>query len=255
MKKIERLPPPDCLDNKIEKFKRQQLRFYINLRDKNGNIQPRWNTTCKEGGEVSKIRLKLLEMSSHTCVYCGVKIDNADMEVDHYLPSSKFPYLAYCWENFLPACGKCNLNKLDFVPKSLTNKKIVEDILFDKFEYDLIYGRNYILNQITKNDRLIEPSFDIPEEHLEFIPELYSYEAKTKIGEITIRSFFNHIVISEKFEELSDIAKDLVLKMSNSREILNSLKKIIKSFGYEYVFLKYYEYWLQEKEEERIYRI
>lgn len=175
MKKIRRLPPPDCLNNEIKKSKTKKIDFYENLRDANGKIQPRWNTTCKEGGKISKIRLRLLEMSENVCVYCGVKIDNVDMDVDHFLPSSKFPYLAYCWDNLLATCKRCNQNiKSGFFPDSLKSKKIIEDILLSDFEHDLIYDKANILNNIAKNDRLIEPSFDNPEEHLAFNPEFYN---------------------------------------------------------------------------------
>ena len=79
MNRIHRLPPPDCLDNKIENSKNKKIQFYENLWDNNGKIQPRWNTTCKESGDVSKIRQTLLEMSNEACVYCGIKIDNTDI--------------------------------------------------------------------------------------------------------------------------------------------------------------------------------
>ncbi|MCP3874038.1 MAG: hypothetical protein GY699_12880 [Desulfobacteraceae bacterium] len=114
MKKIHRLPPPDCLDNQKQAHKKNK--FYEVLRDNNGKIKPRWNTACKEGGDISKIRKTLLEMSNQTCVYCGDKIYNTNMDVDHYLPSSKFPYLAYCWNNLLPSC-------LKFYQYWLTEKK------------------------------------------------------------------------------------------------------------------------------------
>ncbi len=130
MNKIHRVSPPDCLNDQIPKSKNKKIRFYKDLWDNNRKIKPRWNTTCKEGGLVSKIRQTLLEMSNKTCVYCGVKIDNSNMDVDHYLPSSEFPYLAYCWDNLLPTCKRCNQKiKSDFCPKSLTGKEIVEPIL------------------------------------------------------------------------------------------------------------------------------
>jgi len=84
----------------------------------------------------------------------------------------------------------------------------VPDILSD-FEHDLVYDKANILNNIAKNDQLIEPSFDNPEEHLAFNPEFYLYESKTKIGETTNHKFFNYKVkeIAEKFEKLSQLIK------------------------------------------------
>jgi hypothetical protein len=61
MNKIDRLPKPDCLNNQRQDSKNQNIKFYEDLWDNNGRIQPRWNTTCKEGDKVSKIRQTLFE--------------------------------------------------------------------------------------------------------------------------------------------------------------------------------------------------
>jgi hypothetical protein len=61
----------------------------------------------------------------------------------------------------------------------IKHKIIIEDILSD-VEYDLIYDKANIFNNIDKNVRLFEPSFDNLEEHLAFNPEFYLYESKTK---------------------------------------------------------------------------
>ncbi|KHD08393.1 hypothetical protein PN36_13355 [Candidatus Thiomargarita nelsonii] len=253
MNKIHRLPPPACLDNQIQISKNKKIQFYENLWDNNGKIQPRWNTTCKKGGKVSKIRQTLLEMSNEACVYCGIKIDNTDMDVDHFLPSSQFPYLAYCWDNLLPSCKRCNQNsKSSFFPKSLTGTKIVENILSEKFQYDLIYDKAHILKFIAKNDRLIEPTFDNPEEHLEFNPEFYFYESKTKIGDFTIRQFFSQKEVAEDWEGLSKFIKSLIVNSQDEQAALNMVKSYIQLQGKEYVCLKFYQYWLKEKQEGRI---
>jgi hypothetical protein len=178
------------------------------------------------------------------------------MDVDHYLPSSDFPYLAYCWDNLLPTCKRCNQNiKSDFCPKSLTGKKIVEQILSDQFEHDLIYDKAYLLTSIAKDDRLIEPTFDNPEEHLEFNPEFYFYESKTQIGEITIVKFFQHKEVIEEWEKLSQFIHTLVLKMKDQLAVLEILKLYTELHGQEYVCFKFYEYWLTEQQEGRIDRI
>ncbi|MFK5970811.1 MAG: HNH endonuclease [Candidatus Marithrix sp.] len=244
MNKINRLPPPDCLNNQIQSSKTKKIKFYENLWYQ-GKIKPRWNTTCKKGDKVSKIRQKLLQMSNGTCVYCGTKIDDATMDVDHYLPSSLFPYLAYCWDNLVSSCKKCNQNiKSDFSPASLTEKKIVEDILSDKFEYDLVYDKQQLLKSI--NDRLIEPTFDDPEEHLEFNPEFYLYESKTKIGKLTVSKFFSHKEIAENWEDLSKFIQKIIVSGKDKQAALDMVKSFIELNGNEYVCLKFYQYWLQE---------
>ena len=256
MNKIHRLPPPDCLNDQVSDSKQKKIQFYQDLWDNSGKIKARWNNTCKEGGLISKIRLTLLDMSNKTCVYCGVRIDNSSMDVDHYLPSSEFPYLAYCWNNLLPTCKRCNQNmKSDFCPNSLVGKKIVEPILEEHFEHDLIYDKTHLLRTIAKDDRLIEPTYDNPKAHLEFNPEFYFYEAKTKIGELTIVKFFKHKELICKWEKLSQFIHALVQKIQDEQVILETLKLYIALHGQEYVCLKFYEYWLQEQKAGRIDRI
>ncbi len=248
MNKIHRLPPPDCLNDQISDSKQKKIQ--------SGKIKPRWNTTCKEGGLVSQIRRTLLKMSNQTCVYCGIKIDNSSLDVDHYLPSSVFPYLAYCWDNLLPTCKRCNQNiKSDFCPQSLVGKKIVEQILKERVEADLIYDKASILSSIAQYDRLIEPTYDNPTEHLEFNPEFYFYESKTKIGELTRVKFFMHKEVICEWEKLSHFVQALVQKIQDKQLILETLRLYIELHGQEYVCLKFYEYWLKEQEEGRIDRI
>ncbi len=251
MRKIKRIPPPDCLNNGIEKSKRKNIGFYEKLRDSNGNVRPRWNTTCKKGEKVSKIRTTLLEMSNDSCVFCGLRIDNPNLTVDHYLPLSNFPYLAYCWENLLPTCKNCNQNvKGDFTPNSLAHKKVVEKIVSDKFEHDYVYDKAHLLTEIARADRLIDPTFDDPDEHLTFNPEFYFYEGKTRIGKLTEKKFFNRKrkEIAEKWESISLFIKKLVLDDASEDRIYH----FISLYGYEYVCLKFYEHWLNKKQAGRI---
>jgi len=62
--------------------------------------------------------------------------------------------------------------------------------------------------------------------------------------------FFNHKEIAEEWEKLSELIKELV--KNNVSELL--IAKIIDLYGYEYVGLKFYKYWLIEKDEGRINR-
>ena len=62
--------------------------------------------------------------------------------------------------------------------------------------------------------------------------------------------FFNHKEIAEEWEKLSDLIKELVQHNVSKYFTI----KIIDLYGYEYVGLKFYEYWLKEKEEGRINR-
>ncbi len=248
MKKIERLPAPDCLDNDLEKSKSQKIKFYQTLHDASGKIQARWNSTCLDTDKISKIRKRLLEMSENACVFCGIRISNDTFDVEHFLPKDGFPYLAYCWENYLPTCKKCNQNhKGTFIPNSLKNREIVEEILKNLFLNAEVYNHQSLLEATT--DRIIEPTFDNPDEHLEFLEAFFCYNPLTEIGRQTYNMFFKHKEVAEHFEKLSKFVLKVVKGSNNPEELVIAH---IELSGFEYVCLKFLSYWLQEKKEERI---
>lgn len=245
MKKINRLSPPDCFDNNISKD--EKIEYYQNT-GKGKTINPRWNNICKDTDGISLVRKKLLEMSGSSCVFCGVCVSDESFDVEHFLPKNKFPYLAYCFENYLPCCKICNqTRKKNFVPASLEGKEIVEDILQHIFPNAEIYNHIQLLQKTT--DRILEPTFDNPEENLVFNAEFFCYEIKTEIGKITNRIFFDHKEVSEKWENISKHIKLLVFKTENYDEIV---KSFILIDGYEYVSLAFLDYWKKEKEAGRI---
>jgi len=152
------------------------------------------------------------------------------MDIDYYLPSSKYPYLAYCFDNYLPSCKKCNQTiKKDFIPKTIKDKVIIEPILSNVYISDFLYDKNLISNE-CKDHRLIDPSFDNT--------EFYFYENKTPIGKITADMFFNkRKEVAENYQEISFFIKELVVANLGKNMILH----FIKLYGYEYVCLKFYD--------------
>ncbi len=252
MKQLKRTPPPDCLNNSLAKSQKRNKNFYRDLWDKNGKIRPRWNTTCKDKKDckTSQIRCKLFGMSDKCCAYCGKRLMASEMDVDHYLPSSRFPYLAYCWENLLPACKYCNqIAKGNYSPPSLTALKIGEDIVCDGVLADVPYNKTRILDEIASQDRLIDPTHDNPEDHLEFNPEFYCYEVKSEIGRITNEHFFHHKEVAGDWEKLSALIKRFV--QDNAAE---ALEFYIDLHGQEFICREFYHYWLEEQRAGRIQR-
>ncbi len=247
MKKLKRLPPPDCFDNDIETSKNEKISYYQNT-GKGTTINPRWNNVCKDADGISKIRKKLLEMSNNTCAFCGIKVDNSTFDVEHFLPKDKFPYLAYSFENYLPSCKSCNqTRKKTFVPLSLKGKNLIENILSDIFPNEEVYNHQNLLSSTT--DRILESTFDNPEDHLAFEPEFFMYETKTDIGKITNNIFFKHKEVAEKWERISNHIKNIVIISENPRLLVESL---IELDGFEYICLQFLDYWIQEKESGRL---
>jgi len=60
------------------------------------------------------IKSVLFESSQQKCAFCESKpAESGNIEVEHFFPKSKYPGLAFDWNNFLPACRKCNGSKDD----------------------------------------------------------------------------------------------------------------------------------------------
>lgn len=177
--------PEKMVDNQYKK------KIYTDLYDKDGNVKSRWNSIRENNVRV--IRDYLLKISAGSCVYCGKRVKDSVMDVDHYLPSHEYNYLAYCLDNLVPSCKKCNQNyKNKFIPVELKDKKIIEKCMEENIvDFDYIYNKEIILNEVSTLGRILDPTFDDVDIHLKFNAEFYMYEAKTKIGENTINMFFD----------------------------------------------------------------
>ena len=59
------------------------------------------------------IKSSLFSSSFEKCAFCECKpAEGGNIEVEHFLPKSKYPNLTFEWNNFLPSCRKCNGSKL-----------------------------------------------------------------------------------------------------------------------------------------------
>lgn len=106
------------------------------------------------------IKEALLASSYQKCVYCECKleIESNYLEVEHYYPKIKYPENVVDWDNLLPICKRCNVNKGDFdtylnpfINPALDNPK--EHIMLDLYRLRpvTIAGENTI-EEINLND-------------------------------------------------------------------------------------------------------
>ncbi len=58
------------------------------------------------------------------CMYCE---DSAANEVEHFRPKASYPERAFCWENLLLVCGKCNRFKLTQFPLDARGEPLLID--------------------------------------------------------------------------------------------------------------------------------
>ncbi len=56
------------------------------------------------------------------CLYCGVKVDLADMHADHFIPLSKGG--SNLRENIVCSCASCNLKKSDKMPEDFIGETL-----------------------------------------------------------------------------------------------------------------------------------
>lgn len=95
----------------------------------------------------------LLEMSDDKCCYCECKVNEESkyMEVEHFFCKDLYPEKVIEWENLLPSCKRCNINK----------------------------G-----NHDVGLEPIIHPVINEPREHLTL--KAYRFYAKTPLGKTTI---------------------------------------------------------------------
>lgn len=244
MIKIVRSHPPTKL---LDKSKEMYQGFYqIQQQGKKIKIRDLWNQLQENNQKV--VRERLRSMAEACCSFCGVKLVGSEMDVDHYLPSAHFPFIAYCWDNMLPTCKSCNQSfKRNYVPTALEGKTIIEESMRDEIPHDHVYNKEELL-ELAKDDRIIDPTFDRVEEHLTFHPAIYTYSAESTIGKKTKEMFFDRDEMIRRIEGISNIVKGLFKSIDSYEEVKEHIENIIEIQGRKFYFYSFYEYWKQQKE-------
>ncbi|MCX6361101.1 MAG: TIGR02646 family protein [Armatimonadetes bacterium] len=112
-----------------------------------------------------QIRTALEEAFHGKCAYCESKIKHVSYtQIEHYRPVSKRQDLAFCWDNLLLACGRCN-------------------------------GAEFKGDQFPEADAdgpLLDPCSDDPTDHLDFVFDpvagLTTVAPRTLRGQVTVRT-------------------------------------------------------------------
>lgn len=94
---LQRAPKPDYLtDEKVQELTKQ---YQLDTK------KTVWNR--------SEIKEPLLESSNKKCAYCECILQETDSysQVEHFHPKSLYPEEVVIWENLLPSCGRCILQK------------------------------------------------------------------------------------------------------------------------------------------------
>jgi len=62
-----------------------------------------------------KIRFEIFMRDNFTCQYCGRRVPEVILEIDHIKPQSKFSEIRLKKDNFTTACRDCNRGKGDII--------------------------------------------------------------------------------------------------------------------------------------------
>ncbi len=207
MRALTRGPAPACLATDTPAAEATHRGRYDDLRYPSGKIRPLWNDLDKDARGVGAVRRALLAMSEDECAFCGRWVGNDHMQVDHLLPQEAFPFLAYAWENLLPTCDVCNRRKLMFVPARLRGRVIVDVCLRGPREYDLLFDKAHLFHEVAADHRLVDPSFDTPEDHLEVVLDVPTYRPKTALGSVTYTRLFIRREITAHLDKIREAAR------------------------------------------------
>ena len=145
-----------------------------------------------------EVRACLSAISSDKCAYCEYRLSRTDWDVDHYRPKARvygrddhsgYYWLAYEWDNLLPACKHCNQLRSD--PPTLGNLGRTRGRgKGDKFPLaDEQFRAFSPADQISNEEPLlINPALEDPSEHITFDP-LGKPIKRTKKGRKSIKVY------------------------------------------------------------------
>lgn len=196
MIKIMRTPcPKELTDDVKDEFTKEYVETKKNV----------WNREY--------IKKALFEMSNGKCVFCECKLgeESKYMEVEHFHPKKDYPFEVIDWNNLLPICKRCNVNKGDVD---------------------------------TKNEPIINPTIDDPKKHLHILN--YRYIGRDRLGKDTIdllclndldkllvpRVQVGNQVVTTLEQLHSDLKKLGCLEKASSMDsqrIVNRMRNLLKS--------------------------
>lgn len=167
MIQITRLPEPSILTNNRANWTNElcnERRAYYQELDKynNGALKeaPKYPKPKKGRYAHERVKKQLRTMSGPKCAYCeSFVLGNSYLHVEHFRPSSIYPFLAYDWNNLLLACEVCNSG-------------------YKKAKFPLMDGSSPIENRNnpsllddSDDNALINPCTDPPENYFDFLDE------------------------------------------------------------------------------------
>lgn len=105
---IENIDLPREINKYLKELQAEVLKKRT-FKDQKKKADKLWkNRTNNKDFKEVRSTLKKMGPIGGCCLYCE---SNTGNQIEHFRPKSRFPECAFEWENFLPACGECNLGK------------------------------------------------------------------------------------------------------------------------------------------------
>lgn len=113
MIKLSRKPKPDILTKNEDQWASELIKA-ISIHGSYSKIPKEEKQKLLVHYRCQEIKNSLFDSSLQKCAFCETKPgESGNIEVEHFAPKSIYPTMTFKWENFLPACRKCNESKDD----------------------------------------------------------------------------------------------------------------------------------------------
>ncbi len=141
MNKIDRTPAPEWLEEKYEEWGKQWQEKYAETRR---SSDFRWRQYNKMGYD--NLVEKLSAMTKEHCSFCDAypMIRRMKRTVEHFRPKTKFPLIAYKWNNLFLCCGLCQEKGDEFDEKLLKPDD-------DAYSFDEFFVINWDTGELKPN--------------------------------------------------------------------------------------------------------
>lgn len=199
------------------------------------------------------IKEALFEMSEGKCVFCECKLceESKYMEIEHFYPKSLYPDEVVDWNNLLPICKRCNVQKKDYDTKKcpIINPTIDDpkDHLFMcnyRFKGKNQLGNDTIeLLELNDSDRLVGPRFSIGDKLADIMECLH--REILDLGDLRVH---DEIKVNNKIGRLKRLLRSCLPEKEYSATCSSVLLKD-RNYHNTVDILKKYDCWDEELEE------
>ena len=152
---IKPAPEPKSFDKNVRQPGLQFLNELGISKPYDGRVRIPW-----KDGRFWRECIDLLEDSyHHTCCYVGMRINNSNSDkhrsVEHFIPKSLDPWLAYEWSNYRLSCRKANTDRGS---KTVLDPFLVDpnDFRLDLFSFELFPNPDLPLNKQSEVQATID---------------------------------------------------------------------------------------------------